>query len=114
MAIKQANDQDLRQGLYSNELVIVKYITPDCTMCAELESAYADLSEDEKYKTITFLRIDANQNPVAHREVGQKKMPFISIYRNALLLECATVNDEQGIKDLLNKLLASNTKQIID
>lgn len=114
MAIKQANDQDLRQGLYSNQMVIVKYITPDCTICSKLESVYADLSENEKYSNITFLRIDANQNPVAHREVGQKKMPFFSIYRNALLLECATINNENGITDLLNKLLASDKIKIID
>lgn len=114
MAIKQASDQDLRQGLYGDALVIVKYITEDCIICSQLENVYSRLSDDEKYKAVTFLRIDANQNPVAHREVGQKKMPFISIYRNALLLECATVGDEAGIKNLLNKLIASEKKQIID
>ncbi|MFT2011239.1 thioredoxin family protein [Pontibacter sp. 13R65] len=101
-----ATDEDLRQLIFEHNYVIVKYLNEACEYCKLLAPPFEKFSRDGKYSKITFLRVDASENPVARAEVGGKDMPFFNIYKKGFLLDCGCIKTEEGVKELLNKLLA--------
>jgi thiol-disulfide isomerase/thioredoxin len=104
MPVLHATDNDLRTLIFNNDSVIVKYVKEDCEYCRHLEPFYAQFSEDAMYRDIRFLKVDSGQNPVAQQEVGQKDMPFVSVYKKGLLIECGSVRTEEELRAMLQHL----------
>ncbi len=100
--IKSTND-DLRKFVYDKQYVIVKFDTEDdCAVCEEIAPVFERLSDD--YKNITFVRMNADDNPVAKKLIIKEKKPFIGIYKEGLLVECGLVSTENALSIMLNKL----------
>jgi thiol-disulfide isomerase/thioredoxin len=105
MPVLHATDDDLRTFIFNNPMVIVKYVKKDCEHCKRIAPHFEKFSNDPKYDRIRFLIADSIQNPVAFREVGERDMPFVSMYKEGLLIECASVKTETEVRALLDKLL---------
>ena len=104
MAIVNINDDELRQQIFENSCVIVKYHTENCPICKQLTPVYERLSEDPQYKGIEFIRMNADENPVAKMFVKEQNIPFVAIYKDGLLLECRTLETEEQLRSILNRL----------
>jgi thioredoxin-like negative regulator of GroEL len=104
MTIVESNDDDLRQLIFEKERVIVKFIDEKCQVCKELAPSFTKFSSDPMYSAITFVRMDAAENPVSSKEVKLTGTPFFATYRNSTLQDCGVISDEAGIKGLLDKL----------
>lgn len=104
MAVIQSNDSHLRQLGVSDSFTIVKYDSDTCAYCKLLEGPYKKLSDSPEYKDVLFLQMQSRENPVARNEVDSKKMPFLSIYRQGILIDCGCVRSEKGIIRFLEKL----------
>ncbi|HEX8517202.1 MAG TPA: thioredoxin domain-containing protein [Bacteroidia bacterium] len=105
MAVKESSDNHLRKLGFNDKLTIVKYDNDTCAYCKQLEEPYEKLSNSAEFCEVLFLRIKASENPVARHEVELKKMPFISIYIQGLLIDCGCVRSEKGITRFLEKLI---------
>jgi hypothetical protein len=105
MAVKKSTDSELRKLGIKDQFTIVKYDIDQCSYCRQLAEPYEKLSEKEEYSHILFLQMHANENAVARNEVDLKKMPFLSIYKQGILLDCGCVRSEKGIRRFLNKLI---------
>jgi hypothetical protein len=111
MTVKETSDENLIFELLENELVILKYITDACgEICVKLRVVYEDLSKEEKYESITFLLINADDNPIAKKQIEERKQPIMNIYNCGSLIECRTVDTKDKIEMLLDKLLNSVTR----
>jgi thioredoxin 1 len=104
MAVIKSSDAQLRKLGINDKFTIVKYDNASCAYCKLLADPYERLSEREEFKEILFLQINASENPVARNEVEIKKMPFLSIYKQGLLIDCGCVRSEKGILRFLEKL----------
>jgi thiol-disulfide isomerase/thioredoxin len=104
MAIIQSTDQQLRKLGLNDKFTIVFYDNENCSYCKRLIDPYIELSERPEYHEISFLRISAEENPVARAEVDLKRMPFLSIYKQGLLIDCGCVRSVNGIIRFLEKL----------
>ncbi|MDQ3073813.1 MAG: thioredoxin family protein [Bacteroidota bacterium] len=112
MAVKETSDDRLIFELLNNERVILKYHTDTCgEICLKLKVVYDELSEGGIYNDIAFLRINADNNPIALKHINERKQPIMNIYHNGFLVECRTVDTKERIEDLLNKLATFNTKK---
>ena len=106
MAIKETTDSFLFLQVAENDRVILKYHTSACgDPCIKFIPVYKQISEDEKYKDIVFLVIDADDNPVARKHILDKKQPVITIYYKGQLLDSRHASSQEGVEELLEELL---------
>lgn len=106
LQLQEATDTDLRQLVFSNDYVLVKFVDDNCTICQALAPKLTALANDPHFAHVLFLRLNADSNPVASKEIGFTQAPFFAAYRNARLVHCETVYTEQHIKDILVTYLA--------
>ena len=106
MAVRETSDENLIIELLLNERVILKYQTDSCgKICEDLKEIFIATSSDKDYKDITFLRINADNNPIARKHIEKRKQPIMNIYLKGMLLECRTVGTKEKMQELLDKLV---------
>jgi thioredoxin 1 len=104
MAVITSNDQSFRKDLENNSKVVVKYYADWCGSCKLFSPKYRRLSEDERFKDIVFLDVDAEHNPAA-RKMGQvATLPFFATFRDGALVETDSTTKEEVFISLLEKL----------
>lgn len=104
MKIIECNDDHLRQLIFKKEKVIVMFIDEACLVCKQLAPSYSKFSSEPAYSDITFVRMNASENPVSSQEVRLTGTPFFANYRKGILKECGVVATEEEIKVLLDNL----------
>ncbi|MFC5271349.1 thioredoxin family protein [Adhaeribacter terreus] len=111
MPVKQTNDVELLVETAKNACVILKYHTDECgEPCLKLVPVYENLSDNPKYHDIVFLRINADNNPVAKNFIINKRAPIVTIYHNGRLLESRTADNEEEMIQMLDMLLNERAK----
>ena len=104
MSVKQATDSELRTLIHANEKVVVKFTKEQCTICERMARVYSQLSDSPTYQEITFLRMDAKENPVSSKEVNVSGTPFFATYLNGTLNQCSLVSDKEALVEMLDAL----------
>src|SRR5688500_11798450 len=84
-------DDDLRKITFEYPYVCVKYHNDNFPICKELYPVYQKITQDKKYKNITFVRVDADENPIAKKLIQKDVYSFMAIYKKGLLLESRTI-----------------------
>ena len=111
MTVTDINDNKLRQLIFEEERVIVKFTDPACPICKSLSPSFRKLSADSQYQDIAFVRMKASENPVSSKEVKLTGTPFFATYRNGTIQECGIVDTEDGIRAMLERLLQPNGQE---
>ncbi|TXK45348.1 thioredoxin family protein [Pontibacter qinzhouensis] len=106
MPITESNDDELRKLIFEKEKVIVKFTDEDCPICKILSPSFRKIATEPVYQQVTFVRMSARENPISSKEVKMTGTPFFATYRKGTLLDCGIVSTEQGIKEMLAKLLS--------
>ncbi|MDA9111228.1 thioredoxin family protein, partial [Bacteroidia bacterium] len=63
MSIQVATDGDFNEALTSNDKVVVKYFANWCGSCKLFSPKFKRLSNDERFAEVTFLDVNAEENP---------------------------------------------------
>ena len=108
MPVTQANDAELRTLIHQNEKVVVKFTKEDCVICERMGKTYKRLSDGQEFHDITFLLMDATENPVSAQEVHLTGTPFFAIYQKGFLTKCKLIAEEDELVDFLNELLSES------
>ncbi|MES2767082.1 MAG: thioredoxin family protein [Bacteroidota bacterium] len=106
MPVITVNDTELRHLIYSKENAAVKYTSPTCEICKKLAPTYEEISNDPNYKSIFFVKIDANENPVAKEFLDERAMPLLVTYHKGVVMEASPAATEEDILRMLKKLPA--------
>ena len=111
MDIKNYNELEWDKILTENKYIVVNYeSTTDCPVCDELIKNFIALSEQSKYRKITFLRINSKSNPIAEEYIRIKKLPFSATFKAGILLECNWIKTEVQLTQMLERLLKFKLK----
>ena len=105
MALIKATDAELRSLIFDNKRVLVKFVDENCSICKALAPSVTSLSEQERYRHIVFLQIEAATNPVSAKEVHFTKAPFFAGYVDGMLTECGVKTTKKGVIEILEKIL---------
>lgn len=105
MTIVEATDHELRTIIFEHPRVIVKFIADDCPVCEELSPFYKACAQNSRYAEITFILMNAAENPVSSKEVSLTGTPFFAAYKGSILIYCSLVSTEEGVESVLKKLL---------
>ncbi|WP_026462478.1 thioredoxin family protein [Adhaeribacter aquaticus] len=104
MAIIQATDSDFNNILTSNEKVIVKYYADWCGNCRLFSPKFKRMSDNEQYKDVTFVDVNAEQSPEARKVAGVTNLPFFAVFKNGELVDTVAASKEDAVTNLINKL----------
>ncbi|MEN7547963.1 thioredoxin family protein [Rapidithrix thailandica] len=104
MAVEIATDSTFNQFLEKNDKVVVKYFANWCGSCRLFKPKFKRLSNDERFEGVTFLDVNAEENPEARKKAGVNNLPFFAVFKNGVLVEGVPTSKEDAVVELLGKL----------
>jgi thiol-disulfide isomerase/thioredoxin len=104
MTVIKSNDQEIKNTLASKSKVLVKFYADWCGSCKLIAPKFNRIAAEENYADITFLDINAEENPEIRKAVGVSNLPFFAAFKNGELLEGDSSSKEEYIRELAEKL----------
>jgi len=106
MAVIIAYDSDFKSLISEKQDVVVKYYAGWCGACKLFAPKFRRLSEDERFSNVTFIDVNAEENPEARKLAGVDNLPFFATFKNGTLSEGKATSNEEQVVDMINKLKA--------
>lgn len=107
MKIIDTNDDGLRTLIHDYPRVLAKFTSANCSICELLAPPFERFSSDPRFTNTLFLRLDADENPVARKMMDAKIAPFFVSYCRGRLVECDTLRTEEEVQQMLGGLQSS-------
>lgn len=84
MPILELSEHSLEHAIVSNEIVVVEFFAPWCTICQSFEPVFE--SAASSFPEIRFAKINADREPDLAREFEIKAVPALLIFREKTLV----------------------------
>lgn len=104
MEVQIATDGNFDSLLSKNQKVVVKFHAGWCGSCRLFKPKYKRIAKEEENQSITFLDINAEENPESRKSAGVNSLPFFTIYQDGELVDNISTNQEGVFRELLNKI----------
>jgi thioredoxin 1 len=104
MSIIVATDNDFNEAISSNDKVVVKYFANWCGSCKLFSPKYKRLSNDERFADVTFLDVNAEENPEARKVAEVNSLPFFAVFKGGKLLQGAATSLEPKVVEMIESL----------
>lgn len=104
MAVISATDKDFKQQLQDNNSVVVKYFANWCGSCKMFAPKYKRVSNEDENSGVTFLEINAEENPEARKMAGVDNLPFLAAFKNGELVEGSAGAKEDFLRKLIDQV----------
>lgn len=104
MSVISTNDTNFNQELNSNEKVIVKYYADWCGSCKLFAPKFKRLSNDERFAGISFLEVNAEENPEARKLANVDNLPFFAVFKNGNFVKGEATSKEENVVAMIESL----------
>ncbi len=104
MSVLAVTDADFSDKIAGSKQVVVKYYADWCGSCKLFAPKYKRLSADERFENITFLEVNAEENPDSRKAAGVNNLPSFAIFKDGLHVETISTSKEEPFVELLEKL----------
>lgn len=105
MSVIESLDKDFSEVITKNESVVVKYYANWCGTCKLFSPKYKRLSNDDRFSSIAFLDVNAEENPIARRMGGVDNLPFFAVFKDGKLVEGVATNKEEKLVKMLQSIV---------
>jgi len=99
--IEKVTDNNFEEHLNTNDKVVVKFFADWCGVCKAFEPQFKKMAE-EADESVTFLEINAPDNPKARLSAGVYSLPFFASYENGQLKEKISTSDRKAVQQLID------------
>ncbi len=103
--VVKVNDLEFASRLDSEEKLIVKFYADWCGSCRLFAPKFTKLSNNEVYAGITFLDVNAEENPEARKLAGVNNLPFFATFKNGQLVKADNTSKEENVDAMIKELL---------
>ncbi len=104
MGITETDDTGLRQLVHEHPKAFAMFTAAQCAIGEQLRPIFELFATNQAYAGIAFLRLNADQNPVAKQVMAQQSAPFFVTYNQGRLLHCDALYTEQQVRAMLHAL----------
>jgi thiol-disulfide isomerase/thioredoxin len=104
MALIKSTDSDFESLLQQNEKVVVKYYADWCGNCKLFAPKFRRLSDDERFAGITFIDVNAEENPLARAKANVNNLPFFATFKNGVLVDSLAASKEDAVVGIISNL----------
>ena len=104
MAVLNVNDIEFKEKLSGSDKVVVKFYADWCGSCKLFSPKFKRISENEQYKEILFLEVNAEDNEEARKLAGVDNLPYLAVFKSGILLEGSASSKEEYLLSILDKL----------
>jgi len=104
MAVELTTDSDFKEKIEQNEKVVVKYYADWCGSCRLFKPKYRRLSKDDRFSGVTFLDVNAENNPEARKAAGVTNLPYFAVFKEGKLLDALASSKEESVVEMIQKL----------
>lgn len=105
--IQIADDSTLENFLKDKKKVIVKFHADWCGVCKAFAPQFKQIAE-EASSDITFIEINAPENPKARLAAGVYSLPFFASFTNGELVDKISSSDKNKILEMVDKIQKSS------
>lgn len=106
MSVQVATDKDFNSIIGNNEKVVVKYFANWCGSCKLFAPKFRRLSGDDRFNGISFLDVNAEENPEARKAAGVNSLPYFAVFKDGKLVEGAATSLETKVVEMIESLEA--------
>lgn len=103
MSVNTSEDSKFKTDI-QHPKVVVKYYADWCGSCKLFSPKFKRLSDDERFKDIVFLDVNAEHNPEARKIANVSTLPFFATFKDGQLLEALSTTKEDLFVQMLEKL----------
>ena len=103
MSVITSEDAKFASDIQSGK-VVVKYYADWCGSCKLFAPKYRRLSDDERFKDIVFLDVNAEHNPIARKMANVDTLPFFATFKDGVLVESKSTTKEDMFVPMLENL----------
>lgn len=104
MSVLKVNDTEFAEMISGKEKVVVKYYADWCGSCRLISPKFNRMSEEEKNQGITFLEVNAEENPEARKLAGVSNLPFFAVFKNGVLLQADFTAKAESVEAMIEKI----------
>ncbi|KAI6782791.1 uncharacterized protein J7T54_000934 [Emericellopsis cladophorae] len=97
---------EFRAAIADHEKVLVDCFATWCGPCKAIAPILADMSNEEAYKDVYFIKLDVDEVPDAAQELGVKAMPTFYFFKNGEKVDDMMGANPAGLKSKAQALLA--------
>ena len=105
MAVTVSTDTDFKEIISNEDRVAVKFMASWCGQCRLFGPKFKRLSNDERFDGITFLDVNAEENPEARKMAGVNNLPFFAVFQNGELVDAQDTAKEDKVVEMIQKIL---------
>ena len=105
MPVFMCNEEVLRKILYEYPVSVVFNYTENNLKSRELMPVFNQLAENKAFKNAAFVAIDVDKEFISQGIPLTRNVPFISIYKRGLLVECRSFDTKENLIEILNQTI---------
>lgn len=102
--VVDTDDDHLRHLIHEHLKVFAKFTSEGCAACQALAPPFGKFVDEPENVGILFVRLNADENPVAKKMMQEKVAPFFVSYCQGRLLECDALTEEAQVEAQLQRL----------
>ncbi|MCC6818259.1 MAG: thioredoxin family protein [Bacteroidia bacterium] len=102
MAVNISDDSKFQNDI-QHPKVVVKYYADWCGSCKLFAPKFRRLSDDERFKDIVFLDVNAEHNPEARKLAQVTTLPYFGLFENGQFKEGMSTSKEDMFVEFLSK-----------
>lgn len=103
--VTKVTDAEFASKLQESSSVVVKYYADWCGSCRLFAPKFTKLSNKEEYAGISFLDVNAEENPDARKMAGVSNLPFFATFKNGVLVKADNTSKEETVEMMIKELL---------
>jgi thioredoxin 1 len=103
--VTKVTDVEFLSKLQESPSVVVKFYADWCGSCRLFAPKFTKLSNKEEYAGISFLDVNAEENPEARKLAGVSNLPFFATFKNGVLVKADNTSKEESVELMIKELL---------